>query len=161
MIWPSRGVVGGAHPLPAAAGAGGGDLAPDDLAHEVVAEGAGHADQVSGDGLHPVATVLGGAQVLVADVHRRPAAGVQHPEALPQHLPEVTQVLLIRLLVADLAGVSVVLETPIGWGGDDKVNGGVVQLGQVAAVGEVEAVVRHGGSHIRKCLPHSGGRHSA
>jgi len=133
---PIARVVRGAHPLAPAGGVRGRDLAPDDIAHEVEADLAPEDGQVSGDRLHAVAAVLAGAQVLVADVHRHPAALVQHAVALAEHLAQRAHVVLVCLFAPDLLRVPVVLYAPVRRRGDDEVHALVLKFRHLLAVAE-------------------------
>ena len=119
----------------------GGDLLPDHGSEVVEADVFAELDDLGADGDDLVAAVVHGPGELVSDVDAEPASGMEDPSGFAPDEVEVVDVLLVGVVEPDLVSVSVVLQLPVGRGGDDEVDRGVREFPHGSGVTEDDFMV--------------------
>ena len=114
-------------------------LLPDNGAHIVEADGLAEADDLGADGDHLVATVVGGARELVADIHTQPTSRCQRAVTLGPDEVQLVDVVLVAVGEAELGVTAVVFQLPVRWGHDDELYRGVGDMIHGARVTEDDA----------------------
>jgi len=146
------GIGEGAHDRGPAGGMAGGDFLPDHGSEVVEADVFAELGDLGTDGDDLVASIVHGAGELVPDVDAEPAPGVEDPSGLVPDEVEVVDVVLVGVVEPDLVSVSVVLELPVGRGGEDEVDGVVRDFPHGAGVTEVDFVI---GFHLSGVIARS------
>ena len=116
-------------------------LLPNDLSHEIEADGFAKTDDLGVDRDHFIAPIIDGSGKLITDVDKESTTVVENAMAFAPHEVEMVDISLVTVVETDLIGGAIVFQLPISGRSDDQMDALVLHFTHAAAVALDDCVV--------------------